>query len=81
MKFLILSPTGVPSTGPDLFSAVFSTQAVRPNWGGRCVSVGGVDDTITIGTDHSPEELERELAKRGLQLLRRRGYTLYVAAE
>lgn len=82
-KYLILSPSGVPITGDTLFDVVFASSLLRPDYAARCVSINGAPDTVSFSGDshtgYHGDELNREMAARGLTLLTRRGYQLFTA--
>lgn len=84
-KYLILSPSGVPFIGNTLFDVVFASRLLRPDYQARRVLVDGKPDTVVFSDDpadgYHGDDLDRQLAARGLNLLKRRGYQLFTASD
>lgn len=81
MKYLLLSPSGIPILGDTLANTIFGSRAARLDAASRCVIVCNEPDSVTFGPDYSYDEMVREAAARAITLLRRRGYTLYTISE
>lgn len=78
MKYLLLSPTGIPITGRTLWTAVFNCAGMSYD-----ASMGRVVTNWAI-RDHEyfpPGSTDLQIARRGLELLRAKGYSLYELKE
>lgn len=64
--------------GETVAEVVAATGRVKINLNLRRVEIDGQQDTVSFGRNYSYDELIREANSRALELLRRRGFAVFI---